>query len=53
MKEKLFISIIGCIAVTATISPIYNYYFLPAIRHNELLNKMDTFETRLEKLEKK
>ncbi len=47
--EKIFISLI----VTATITPIYNYYFLPVIRHKELLNKMDTFEARLEKLEKK
>jgi len=53
MKEKLFLSIVGGIAAIAAISPIYNYYYLPIIRHNELLNKMDTFESRLEKLEKK
>ena len=53
MKEKIFLSLIGCIATTATITPIYNYYYLPIIRHNEMLNKMDTFEVRLAKLEKK
>jgi hypothetical protein len=49
MKEKIFI----CLIITATITPIYNYYFLPVIRHKELLNKMVAFEARLAKLEKK
>ena len=53
MKEKIFISLIGGIAAIATITPIYNYYFLPVVRHKELLNKMDAFEVRLAKLEKK
>ena len=53
MKEKIFLCIVGGIATTSTILPIYNYYFLPVIRHKELLNKMDIFEARLAKLEKK
>ncbi len=53
MKEKVFLSIIGGISAVVTIFPIYNYYYLPVIRHKELLNKMDKFEDRLVKLEKK
>lgn len=52
MKEKLLVSIIGGIIIAATSIPIYNYYFLPVIRHNEMMNKMDNFDKRLKKLEK-
>ena len=44
--------IIGGISVVATSFPIYNYYFLPVIRHKEILNKIDAFDVRLTKLEK-
>ena len=32
--------------------PIYNYYLLPAIRHKEMMDKIDNFDKRLKKLEK-
>ena len=51
MKEKMFIGIIGGISITISI-PIYNYYVLPVIRHKEMMDKMDTFDKRLKKLEK-
>ena len=52
MKEKMFIGIIGGISIIVSCFPLYNYYILPDIRHKELLNKMDSFEKRLIKLEK-
>ena len=51
MKEKMFISIIGGISIIATGIPIYNYYILPVIRHKEIIDKIDEFDKRLEKLE--
>ena len=52
MKEKMFIGIIGGISIIATSIPIYNYYLLPVIRHKEMMDKIDSFDKRLKKLEK-
>jgi hypothetical protein len=52
MKERLFINIIGGIAIVATGISIYNYYVLPVIRHKEMIDKIDSFDKRLKKLEK-
>ena len=52
MKEKMFIGIIGCITTFASGIPIYNYYVLPVIRHKEMMDKIDGFDKRLQKLEK-
>lgn len=53
MKEKImFIGIIGGITLFATGIPLYNYYLLPGIRHKEMMDKMDTFDKRLKKIEK-
>ena len=51
MKEKMYIGIIGGITLLATSIPIYNYYVLPGIRHKEMIDKIDSFDKRLEKLE--
>lgn len=52
MKDKLFFGIIGGITILATGIPIYNYYALPAIRHKEMLDKIESLDKRVEKLEK-
>lgn len=52
MNEKIFIGIFGGIAIVATGIPIYNYYLLPVIRHKEMMDKIDSFDKRLKKLEK-
>jgi hypothetical protein len=52
MKEKMFIGILGGITIVITGIPIYNYYILPRDRHKELINKIDSFDERLKKLEK-
>jgi hypothetical protein len=52
MKEKIIIGLFGGISIIATSIPIYNYYVLPVIRHKEMLDKIDTFDKRLKKLEK-
>ena len=52
MKEKMFIGIIGGISIIFTGIPIYNYYLLPIVRHKEMMDKIDTFDKRLKKLEK-
>lgn len=52
MKEKMFISIIGVFSIVASSIPIYNYYLLPVIRHKEMMDKIDSFDKRLKKLEK-
>ena len=52
MKEKIFLGIIGYISIIASGIPIYNYYVLPAIRHKEMMDKINGFEKRLKKLEK-
>jgi hypothetical protein len=52
MKEKMVTGIIGGIAIVATGIPIYNYYLLPVIRHKEIMDKIDSFDKRLKKLEK-
>lgn len=52
MKEKMFLGIIGGISIIATGVPIYNYYILPIIRHKELMDKIDSFDERLKKIEK-
>jgi hypothetical protein len=52
MKEKMFLGIIGGISIIATGVPIYNYYILPVIRHKELMDKIDSFDERLKKIEK-
>jgi hypothetical protein len=41
MKEKMFIGI-----------PIYNYCIMTFIRHKEMMDKIDSFDKRLKKLEK-
>jgi hypothetical protein len=56
MKDKMFIGIIasiGGISMASGIQTIYNYYVLPVIRHKEVIDKIDGFDKRLEKLEKK
>jgi hypothetical protein len=56
MKDKMFIGIIasiGGISMASGIQTIYNYYVLPVIRHREVIDKIDGFDKRLEKLEKK
>lgn len=52
MKEKMLIGIFGGISIIATSIPIYNYYLLPVIRHKEMMDKIDSFDKRLKKLEK-
>ena len=52
MKDKIFIGIIGGISIIVTSFPIYNYYLLPVIRHKELMEKINSFDERLKKLEK-
>ena len=52
MKETFYLGIIGGISILVAGVPIYNYYVLPAIRHKEMMDKIDSFETRLKKLEK-
>ena len=52
MKEKIFIGIFGSISIVATSFPIYNYYYLPFIRHKEMIDKINGFDDRLKKLEK-
>jgi len=52
MKEKMFIGIIGGFSILATSIPVYNYYVLPVIRHKEMMDKIDSFDKRLKKLEK-
>lgn len=49
MKEKIFI---GGILIFGSCIPIYNYYLLPVIRHKEMIDKIDSFDKRLKKLEK-
>jgi hypothetical protein len=52
MIEKFFIGIYGGITTLAIGIPLYNYCILPGIRHKEIMDKMDTFDKRLKKLEK-
>ena len=52
MKETFYLGIIGGISILVASAPIYNYYVLPAIRHKEMMDKIDSFDTRLKKLEK-
>lgn len=52
MKDRIFIGIIGGILASATSIPLYNYYILPVIRHNEIVNKIDGFDKRLKKIER-
>jgi hypothetical protein len=52
MKEKMFFGIIGGITIFVTGIPIYNYYLLPITRHKEMMDKIDSFDKRLKKLEK-
>jgi uncharacterized protein YcaQ len=40
------------VLASATSIPMYNYYILPVIRHNEIVNKIDGFDKRLTKIEK-
>ena len=48
----MLIGIFGGISIIATCIPIYNYYLLPVIRHKEMMDKIDSFDKRLKKLEK-
>ena len=55
MKDKMFIGIIasiGGISMACGMQTIYNYYVLPVIRHREVIDKIDGFDKRLQKLEK-
>lgn len=52
MKEKLFFGMIGGITILVNGVSIYNYYALPAIRHKEMVYKIESFDKRLERLEK-
>ncbi len=49
MKERLAIGLVGIILSGI---PIFNGYVLPVIRHNELINKVNTIDERLKKIEK-
>jgi hypothetical protein len=40
MRDKIFISIVGGISIIAASFPLYNYYYLPTIRHQEIMNKI-------------
>jgi len=44
---------IGGISMASGIQTVYNYYILPVIRHQEVMDKIDGFDKRLEKIEKK
>jgi hypothetical protein len=48
----MIIGIFGGMTIIATGIPVYNYYLLPGIRHKELMDKMDTIDKRLKKVEK-
>jgi hypothetical protein len=52
MNERMFVGIMVGIVSFGTSIPLYNYYVLPVIRHNEMINKIDSFDKRLKKLEK-
>ena len=52
MREKLFFGLIGSITILVNGISIYNYYALPAIRHKEMVYKIESFDKRLERLEK-
>lgn len=55
MKDKLFFGIIGTIggiSMASGIQTIYNYYILPVIRHQEVMDKIDGFDRRLKTVEK-
>jgi len=55
MKDKLLFGIIGTIggiSMASGIQTIYNYYILPVIRHREVMDKIDGFDTRLKTVEK-
>ena len=52
MKEKILFGIIGGFSIVVTSIPIYNFYLLPLIRHKEMMDKIDSFDKRLKKLEK-
>ena len=55
MKDKLFFGIVGTIggiSMASGIQTIYNYYILPVIRHQEVMDKIDGFDTRLKTVEK-
>ena len=55
MKDKMFFGIIagiGGISMASGMQTIYNYYILPVIRHKEVMDKIDGFDKRLEKIEK-
>ena len=54
MKDKIFIGIIAGISgisMASGIQTIYNYYILPVIRHQEVMDKIDGFDKRLKKFE--
>ena len=56
MKDKMLLGIIagiGGISMASGIQTVYNYYILPVIRHQEVMDKIDGFDKRLEKIEKK
>ena len=56
MKDKLFFGIVGTIggiSMASGIQTIYNNYILPVIRHQEVMDKIDGFDTRLKTVEKK
>ena len=55
MKDKLFFGIVGTIggiSMASGIQTIYNNYILPVIRHQEVMDKIDGFDTRLKTVEK-
>jgi len=55
MKDKLFFGIVGTIggiSMASGIQTIYNYYILPVIRHQEVMDKIDGFDRRLKTVEK-
>lgn len=48
----MFVGVMAGITIFATSIPVYNYYLLPVIRHKEMMDKIDSFDKRLKKIEK-
>lgn len=51
MKDKIVFGIAVGIAMIPLGITVYNYYVLPASRHTMMMNKLDSFEKRLKKIE--
>jgi hypothetical protein len=51
MKDKIVLAIATGLAMVPVGITVYNYYVLPANRHTEMMDKLDSFEKRLKKFE--